>query len=61
MNNEFTNQRCFGNTDGACAILNCPDYEVGHCPFFKTPEQLEEERMRCKLRLIAKFGKKVQD
>lgn len=53
-------RRCFGNSEGTCAILNSPNYERGHCPFYKTPEQLEKEQQRCKLRLIAKFGKKVQ-
>lgn len=61
MKNNCNDRRCFGNVGGACSILNSPEYETGHCPFSKTPEELEAQQKRCKLRLIAKYGKKVQN
>lgn len=56
MNQKCEDLRCFGNVNGNCAVLNSPNYAAGKCPFFKTPEQLEQEQIKSNAKNLKKFG-----
>lgn len=42
---------CFGNNDGYCVVLANNEFGNRECPFFKTKEQVKEEKAYCEQRL----------
>ena len=42
---------CFGYDDGYCMTLTGNDFGDKECPFFKTREQVAEEREYCRKRM----------
>lgn len=44
-------KECFACEEQHCVILSKKDFGVRKCPFFKTREQVEQEKEYCKKRL----------
>lgn len=42
---------CFGCEDGHCIVLTKKNFGERECPFFKTREQVAEEKEYCRNRL----------
>lgn len=47
-------KRCFAYSDGDCACLTSP-ITYKRCPFFKTKEQVEEEKEASLIRLKRRY------
>ena len=45
---------CFACENGLCRVLTSNNF-YRECPFYKTREQLEEERIVCRKRLAVKY------
>lgn len=43
--------QCFANHGGHCIALTSTDFHGRQCPFYKTADQLDEERHRSRERL----------
>lgn len=48
---DCTVAECFGCEEGKCVVLINNDFGERKCPFFKTNQQVEEEKAYCEERL----------
>lgn len=51
---------CFACNGTQCTILDRKKFKTERCPFFKTREQLEQEREYCRKRIAELRGNKEE-
>lgn len=53
-------KECFACEEGHCVVLIDNDFDYRECPFYKTKEQVAEEREYCRNR-VAELNKNMEE